>query len=68
MGFSNGSANKELLEELNFDMGAVIELLHAWRRLAAGDCPSAPRCLRLRGGYAHRSIPPFHNPIAPRRL
>jgi hypothetical protein len=27
MGFSNGSANKELLEELNFDMGAVIELL-----------------------------------------
>jgi hypothetical protein len=27
MGFSDGSANKELLEELNFDMGAVIERL-----------------------------------------
>jgi len=25
MGFSDGSANKELLEELNFDMKAVIE-------------------------------------------
>ena len=27
MGFSDGSANKELLAELNFDMGAVIERL-----------------------------------------
>jgi len=27
MGFSDGSANKELLEELNFDIGAVIERL-----------------------------------------
>jgi hypothetical protein len=38
MGFSDGSANKELLAELNFDMGAVIERLAG---NAAAVCLSA---------------------------